>query len=288
MVEEIKELQEKELILLKELKRICEKNKITYFLAYGTLLGAVRHQGFIPWDDDIDVCMNYKDYLRFEQACKKDLHDPFFLQTRDTDPQAGLSYDKLRLSNTTLLIDYMTDRDMNHGINIDIYPIYNVADNRLMRKIQLLSAAIYMLLETQQAPENHGKGMRMVSQTVLFFFRGERRKRLKERCHRYMARYEDKNTQYKAMLFGNLMYCTHTYPAGVFEKAMNLKFEDDEFSVPTGYKEYLKSFYGDYMKMPPEEERGVKLDHILKIDTETPYKAYKGILYCRKTTRNTN
>ena len=69
MFEEVRDLQAKELILLKELRRICDANNITYFLAYGSLIGAVRHHGFIPWDDDVDVCMNYPDYMKFKEVC---------------------------------------------------------------------------------------------------------------------------------------------------------------------------------------------------------------------------
>lgn len=180
MFEEVKELQEKELYLLKELKKICDRNEITYFLAYGSLLGAVRHQGFIPWDDDIDVCMNYSDYLKFEKVCEKELGSDFFLQTRDTEPDAGLSYNKLRLNNTTLIIDYMADRDINHGINIDIYPIYNVADNSLMRSIQFAFAVLYMLLEAQQVPQNHGKIIQIVSKGILLMVKGNFGKWLKK------------------------------------------------------------------------------------------------------------
>lgn len=282
MFEEVKGLQEKELILLKELKRICEKYNITYYLAYGTLIGAVRHKGFIPWDDDIDVCMNYTDYLRFEQACKKDLKKEFFLQTRDTDSNAGLSYNKLRLNNSTMIVDYMADRDMNHGISIDIYPIYNISDSAIGRKMQNISAAFYMLLEAGQTPKNHGKLMQIISTVVLFFVRGKFRTCLKNFCHSYMAKYEKKKTKCKALLYGNMAVCRMVYPAEIFEKGTELEFESEMFSVPVGYREFLTKEYGDYMKLPPVEEQGVKLEHILKLDTETPYLKYKGTYYCKK------
>lgn len=282
MFEEVKELQAKELILLKELRRICEANDITYFLAYGSLIGAVRHHGFIPWDDDVDVCMNYPDYVKFKEACKTQLGSDFFLQTDETDPNAGLSYYKLRLNNTTLIVDYLANRDMHHGINIDIYPIYNVPDNSIQRTIQLYASAVYMLFEAGQVPENHGGIMAAGSKLLLKTIKGTSRIAIKNKCHQYMAKFEDKHTKMKAMLFGNLNVCRHLYPAEVFSKSLKMQFENDSFSVPAGYDTYLMQYYGDYMKMPPIEEQGVKLDHIVKVSTDEPYEKFKGILYCVK------
>ena len=282
MFEELKDLQAKELLLLKELRRICEDNNITYFLAYGTLLGAVRHKGFIPWDDDVDVCMNYPDYMKFKEACKSQLGSDFFLQTDETDPNAGLSYCKLRLNGTTLIVDHSVDRDMHHGINIDIYPVYNVPDNGFQRKLQLAAAAVYMLFEVGQVPENHGGFAAAVSRILLKSFCSDTRTKLKNKCHRYMAKFEGKPTKQKAMLFGNLNYCRRLYPAEMFKNSVEMIFEGENFSVPAGYELFLKSFYGDYMKLPPVEERQAKLEHILKISTDEPYQKYKGILYCVK------
>lgn len=282
MFEEIKELQAKELLLLKELRRICEANNITYFLAFGSLIGAVRHHGFIPWDDDVDVCMNYPDYIRFKEVCKTQLGSDFFLQTDETDPNAGLSYYKLRLNNTTLIVDYLADRDMHHGINIDIYPVYNVPDNGIERRLQLYASAVYMLFEAGKVPENHGGIVAAGSKLLLKLFRGKARTSIKRRCYKYMARFEDRQTKSKAMLFGNINVCKQLYPSKIFSKVKKMQFEGEEYSVPIGYDACLKIDYGDYMKMPPVEEQGVKLEHIVKINPNESYKKYKGILYCVK------
>lgn len=280
MFEEVKELQDKELVLLKELKRICENHNITYFLAYGSLIGAIRHHGFIPWDDDIDVCMNYADYVRFAEICKTELGSEFFLQTAESDPDAGLSYHKLRLNHTTLIVDYLSDRNMHHGISIDIYPVYNVPDNPIEKKLQLFATAVYMLFEAGCVPENHGSIVATGSKILLTIFKGKMRNYLKNKCHEYMAKYERKATKEKAMLFGNLNICRHIYPADVFAYAIDAEFEGEKYSIPVGYDKYLKSYYGDYMTLPPVEEQGVKLEHIVKISVDEPYEKFKGVLYC--------
>lgn len=282
MFEEVRRLQQKELEILKELKRICIKNNIPYFLAFGTLIGAVRHKGFIPWDDDIDVCMKYGDYIRFEEACKRDLKEGFFLQTSRTEPDAALTYMKLRMDDTTLIIDRTADKDIHQGINIDIYPLYNVADGMMARRGQILFTAMHMLLESGEAPKNHGRVMELICQVILLLLRGNVRKRMEKFCGKQMIRYENISTRYKSPFFGNLSACSLRFLAEGFLKTLEVPFEDDIFSIPAGYDQFLTTVYGDYMSLPPVEEQGCKWNHIIKIDTENSYTIYKGQYYCVK------
>ena len=286
MYEEIQPLHEKQYEILEELKRVCDKNGLMYYLAFGTLLGAIRHKGFIPWDDDIDTGMPIADYRKLEKLFEKgEFKEGFFLQTANTDPNSGQTYYKLRSDDTTFIVKPQAHRDMHHGIDIDIYPLYNVADNKILREIQALHAVMYMLLEVGEIPQNNGGFMKAAGAVILFLIRGKTRERYKKFCLRYMARYEGKNTKYKAHFYGNLNRCRRIYPAEVFEKTIPMQFETDTFSVPVGYDYFLKKFYGDYMKMPPVEKRGVKLDKLAKIDTEHSYLDYKGTYYCVKDTQ---
>ncbi len=283
MYEEIQPLHEKQYEILEELKRVCDENGLTYYLAFGTLLGAIRHKGFIPWDDDIDTGMPLADYKKLEELFTTGKFKPgFFLQTANTDPASGTTYYKLRSDGTTFIVKPQAHRNMHHGINIDIYPLYNVADNKLMREIQILHAVMYMLLEVGEVPQNNGKFMKIVGAIVLLLLRGKLREKYKRFCLKYMAKYDKKNTKYKAYFYGNLNRCHRLYPANVFEKTIPMQFEHDTFSVPIGYDYFLKKFYGDYMKMPTVENRGIKLDKLAKIDTKHSYLEYKGIYYCVK------
>ena len=282
MYDDIQPLHEKQYEILKELKRVCDENGLTYFLAYGTLIGAVRHKGFIPWDDDIDTGMPLSDYRKLQDLfITGAFNDRFFLQSPITDPDSGATYYKLRMDGTTFIVGPQDDRDMHHGINIDIYPLYNMADNQILRRIQLFHAAMYLLMEVDRIPQNNGTLMKILGKIILTGIPKGIRNTYKQFCHQRMAQYENKKTKYKAFLFGNLRVCKRLYPAEAFERTITMKFEGDEFSVPAGYDLILRKVYGDYMQLPPEDQRGVKLDKVTKIDTEQPYSVYKGAYYCK-------
>ena len=280
MFEEIRPLQMKQLQILKELKRVCEKNDLSFVLSFGTLLGAIRHEGFIPWDDDVDVTMNYKDYVALDEACRRDLGEEYFLQSDKSDPESHMTYKKLRLNNTTLIHEAYAHKDMHHGIGIDIYPLFHVADDKRAQKKQIVCATVYLLLVVGEPPRNHGAVLEAGGKVLLGLIRGGFRQKVKDYCFREMTKYEDVDTGYRAMFYGNIRNTRRIYPADFFDGTEKRKFEDDEFNVPKGYDKYLKFRYGDYMKLPPKEEQGVKLDHLLKIDTENSYRKYKGIYYC--------
>lgn len=281
MYEEIKPLQEVQLQILKEFKRVADAHDLTWFMAYGTLLGAVRHSGFIPWDDDIDIMMPYQDYVRLEKEFRKDFIEPYFLQSYNTDRQYTGCYMKLRKSDTTLIIDHHSQKDINHGINIDIYPIYNLADGKIQRKVQYINAMFYMLLQIGTAPENHGSFMNIAGKILLKLIASKKMIIKKEYFIRKILRYENEYTKNKFLIIGSVKYMKHVYERDIFKSAIPMRFVDEDFPAPIGYKEFLRHTYGDdYMELPPEEKQGVKLDHIIKIDTTVPYTKYKGKLYC--------
>ena len=277
----LKALQSKELLILKEVKRICEKHNIEFFLNFGTLLGSVRHKGFIPWDDDIDLGMTYSNLVKFREVCKTELGSDFFLQNEETEPAAGLTFDKVRLNNTTLIAKNMANRDIHHGIDVDIYPMYNVPDGRLQRTIQLYATALYMLFLVGEKPANGSKILQYISSLFLFFIRGNFRSWFKRKCHHYMAKFENQDCNNKAFLCCNLRVCKRIQSSSYFKRYDKLQFVDDVYSVPQAYDSLLKSWYGDYMKLPPLEDRIAKLSNVLFVDTDNSYKNYKGVYYCK-------
>ena len=145
-MDKLRKVQLLELKIAKEVKRVCEKNNIKYFLMWGSLLGAVRHEGFIPWDDDMDFGMLRDDYEKFIEVCKKDLDPRFFLQTWDSDPDFPMHYAKIRLRGTSYMETFSEKSTMNNGIFIDIMPVDNVPDKTVFKKIQGLKYFICIRL----------------------------------------------------------------------------------------------------------------------------------------------
>ena len=120
---DLQAMQSREVQLLDEFARVCRKRGIPFFLAYGTCLGAIRHKGFIPWDDDIDVFVFARDLTRLQEAMLSDLNKGYFYQTNETDHNFNMTITRLRLDGTTALNVENADRDMHQGVYIDIYPL---------------------------------------------------------------------------------------------------------------------------------------------------------------------
>lgn len=139
----LRQLQKTELSILKRFKQICDKHHLRYYLYGGTLLGAVRHEGFIPWDDDVDVCMPYSDYEIFLNVAKKELGEDYFLQTSESDKHFVAPFAKIRLNNSTFLDSKFAKRHINHGIWIDIFPLIYTSDliaNKQKRILKICKA----------------------------------------------------------------------------------------------------------------------------------------------------
>lgn len=254
-------LQKVELEMLIEYDRICKKYDIIYQLFAGTLLGAVRHQGFIPWDDDIDVCMLREDYNRFLQACEKELNDQYFLQTYETERNNFHSFARIRKNNTLAVQDAFSDFDIHHGIFIDIFPIDKVAPNTSLGKIQrsILYPFKYLkylknkkeILRTEKRYKRWGKLFihYLVKPISLRNFN-----RLETKIATLFA---DKETKYATLLAnGNINdYWRYLIKVDEFRELSELEFEGNSFLVPKNYHETLERNFGSYMELPPLSER---------------------------------
>ena len=134
---ELERLQKEEIDILNEIVRICDKNNIPYFLAAGTLLGAVRHSGFIPWDDDIDLFMLRDDYNKFIKCAINEINDNYFLQCHDTDKYYYSSFIKVRKNNTLMIEEENENRKIHRGIWVDIFPLDYVKDDSKILKFKV-------------------------------------------------------------------------------------------------------------------------------------------------------
>lgn len=271
--EQLDKIHALELKIALEIKRICESNNIHYFLTAGTLLGAVRHGGFIPWDDDMDIGMLRDDYDRFVEACKKDLSPEFFMQTWDSDPNYPFSYGKLRLKGTRFVEGFSEKSDLlENGLFVDIFPFDNVPDDPAQQKKQ--ERKYFFCKRILWIKKGMGTNMK----------EGSFKQKLKyygfwiaahivsyERVKQY---YKKSQTLFngvpskKVVTDGSYNYKKESILREWVENLELVKFETEEFLTYKDRIAYLTYFYGDYMKLPPEEKRN---RHLLRNVDFGPY-----------------
>lgn len=267
----MKEVWAVQLDLMAELDRVCKENNLTYIAGAGTLLGAVRHKGFIPWDDDMDFYMLRKDYdrlIRIKGAFKK----PYFLQNAYTDPGLMRTFSRLRNSNTTACSKWEEGYDINKGIFIDIFPLDGVNESFLKNKVQRLKNDFYLLGISEKHQEK-GKGfVKTVRRKVMNFLitlrRGDKRKTFRK----YEANLK-KYSNAQARIWGNrtlVFECPKSRrPISDWKKLKYVPFEFTRIPVPVNYDSMLRQQYGDYMRIP--EKKGINMHGELILSTDYAY-----------------
>lgn len=267
----VKDVQDKILEVMKYIDKICRNNNITYFIMGGTALGAVRHGGFIPWDDDLDIFMTSNEYKKFKFAFEKEANDLFVIQEWKTTTKY-LEYAKVRMNGTTFIEEQFKDRkDMHHGIYVDIMILHKVPDNILIQKLVYYESkfvTLYGLSQRNWVPKNKVQSFCL---NLLGFLPC---KYISNIFYKRIYKYDDLLTEYK--------YCYWITPAkfksGLFDKSffsspVDIKFEDTFLLGSNRIKEYLEYRYGNYMKLPSEEEQ-LEAVHAMFFDTEIGYEKY--------------
>ena len=253
--------------LLREFDRVCQKHQIKYMLFCGSALGAVRHKGFIPWDDDLDVAMLRSEYNRFLQVAPAELDEKYFLQAEFTE-NWPMFFSKLRKNNTTCLEKYYPKYPHHQGIYIDIFPIDNASDNEIIRKIQFYCSKVVVAKSLyKRGYETDSKGKRLFMNLCRL---------LPLKPFYKVATYKSATSSQRVHTF---VACTAKYSKGVYqrkwiEEIVLLDFETGKFPVSAYYDELLTTLYGDYMRIPSEDERKIK-EHAILIDTEHDYLEYQ-------------
>ena len=254
--EDLRQAQKIMLYIMKKIHEVCVKHTIRYWLDYGTLLGAIRHDGFIPWDDDLDIGMMREDYEKFNKVAQAELGDEFFWQTPETDPGCIYEMGKVRLNETIWLEkDCIATGMLHFGLFIDVFPMDPFPANALKRKFmtflcdKIYRRIILYKIFLKTSPSFFKRTiMQIVTKSVpLCVLKSVLRKTVTN-----LQKYKNKSCLVsKICLDTKRDLCDKS----MFDELVLHKFEDVEFYVPARYDERLKMLFNNYMQLPPEDKR---------------------------------
>ncbi len=266
----LKEIQEMELTVMKTVHEVCVKHGIRYYMIGGTLLGAVRHGGFIPWDDDIDIAMLREDFDRFKEIYDKEIDEKkYFLQHFDSDPYFDQAMMRICVKGTLLDIPSIHHLKFCKCAYLDIFPLDAAPQSkelqlqhmkelkRIDRIIQLKNYHIYKKDNTFRVLFKQ-----MVSIALgILPMRKFQQKRLQ-----IMQKYNESNTGYVVQSVSHYPYYRQIRPADYFGDPKPIKFEDTEFYAPSNIEGCLQMLFGDkYMQIPPESKRELPTPVYIKL-----------------------
>ncbi len=254
----LQELHKIELEILKEINKICKRNKINFYLGEGTLLGAVRHQGFIPWDDDIDLIMPREDYEKFLKIAPQEISKDFEIQHSSLIENYWSPFIKVRYLKENKFkqthIAHLTD---HNGPLIDIFPLDNVPKkDSLGQMIQAIRikfnrGMLSYKLKTRFPKKWKGYIVKCCSYFVSV-------KHIHKVLNKTFVKYNNKNNPYIVNLGSYYSYKKQTHPKKWYAKPQMVKFENLTMPIPHEAKKILSSVYGKYMELPPVEKRAIK------------------------------
>lgn len=256
--------------LLSQFDSVCRKHNLRYFLFFGSLLGAIRHRGFIPWDDDIDIAMPREDYERLQDYAGE-FADPYFLQTPMTDVGYYFTFNKLRNSRTSYVSEVFRYERINQGICLDIFPIDRYTDEQLEEKSEQVKAlaqdlSTYMRMSN---PELDEAGRRRVAA-----WSGRPPMETWQMIQQICMADRDKPCMFVGWMSGNVYGARRqSFPVNCLDELVDTDFYGLRVPIPKNYDTVLKTLYGDYMSFPPVSARGTWHSGVL-IDTDTPYTNY--------------
>lgn len=237
-----KEAKQRMLIVLDEMDRYCKEHNLTYMLSYGTLLGAIRHEGFIPWDDDLDVMMPWNDYVKF---CKEYESEDFYVTDVNKDKDYQLPYSRLIDKRTVQIVHGRKD----FGINIDVYPLYHFPKDYFTKDYP-------WMIRTAERKDFISRLIRGFDRIKMSFMAKPlialRRVYVKQIRNKIYALAESHEyVMNKVVPYHEIRPIDESDIKDVTEA----KFEGKFYPIPKGWDNILTEFYGNYMELPPEDQR---------------------------------
>ncbi len=262
---DIRDLQLKLMGNMRAIDQVCREHHLRYYLWAGTMLGAVRHKGFIPWDDDMDICMPRPDYEQLMAHWREWLPAPYEVISHETDPTYPYPFAKIEDASTTLL--ERPDFKFLEGIYIDVFPIDGVPTSECRRRLHFRRYKLWrhLLFLRGRDPFKHGYGPRswfpwLLHKTFSLAW-------MQNKVRSYMLKYDYDESQYVCDYDDNLRGCMEKRILGTPQWYV---FEDQQFLGVEHFDEYLSNKYGDYMQLPPKEKQ--VQHHFFRLDLNRPYK----------------
>lgn len=267
----IKDLQKKILEIMKFIDKICRDHHIVYYIMGGTALGAVRHGGFIPWDDDLDIFMTVENYEKFKEVFNGLTSQKFVLQEwKITDDY--LEYAKVRMNGTTFIEEGYKDRkDMNHGIYVDIMILHKCPISRFMQKVIYYESKYVTLVALSK---RNWKPKTVIQKIALKALKILPNKFFSNQCYKNIFKYDNLICNYNYCYFiTKAKFYQGIFDRNIFQEPVDIAFEDTLLMGPTEIKKYLELRYGEYMQWPSEGQQRASI-HAMIWDVEKDYSEY--------------
>jgi lipopolysaccharide cholinephosphotransferase len=256
-INSLDEIQEIELAMLDYVADLCEKNNLRYYLAGGTLLGAVRHQGFIPWDNDVDISMPRQDYDKLRSLMEESEGQKQYKLLRVTDDSDYIyPYYKVVDTRTYIVELSRNSHSSGLGIYIDIFPIDGLGDakSETVKQFKSVYKQCYRITSTAESYKNLSLYKKFTRFCWKSWFRVFGREKNFEIAIDKLRENSFDDSSYIVSTFG-IRGEKEIIKQEYFAKSIDVDFEGRKYKAPIGYDQYLKQMYGDYMKLPPENER---------------------------------
>ena len=278
---ELKKLQRKNLEIANYFVQFCKEHDLRVYVFAGASLGAIRHKGFIPWDDDIDLCMPAPDYKKLLEIWEREADtERYSLCTQTRYYNDHHLSDSIRDNDTTFITEASVNTDTNQGVALDFIPLHAAASSRIGRMFQLMCACGCSLFKAGRLPNRQNKLVYILSKILLGIFRGDSVRFFIWNALEKLATLPDRKYEEAEYVkeFSMFPFITWLYPKGWFDKPVWVPFEDTKMPVAVGCREYLSKRYGNYMEFPPVENRHPE-HRIVFMDLDNSYKKYRGIHY---------
>lgn len=246
--------------MLMEVDRICRNNNIKYTLSNGTLMGAIKYKGFIPWDDDLDIAFLREEYEKFIDCCKKELNDNYRLTYAKNESGNPNYYHKIKIAGSLYTEEISRKSDANKEIYIDILPYDQTSNYYIIGCLHHLVISFYRRLLGIKCGYDFSGNKNIIKRIANFvltvFSNMMTKEKIMQRIEKKLTKYSDSNTKYVINEFGPYSFKKERMKKKLFSGYSRKQFELGKFYVAVGYDEILKTMYGDYMNtLPPASEQ---------------------------------